>query len=74
MMTLEQALDKAAREIDAILVQRMDDAAFGMIAAGLEADDVAEIFARQHERNRAWRATTLADLRTTLSASLSEAW
>lgn len=65
-MTIEEGMAKVAREIDALLVTRMDDYVVRMIASGLEADEVADIVEEQRQREAVWRVATLNDLRQKL--------
>jgi len=65
-MTLDEAIAKAAHEIDAILEERMDALALKMIACGVDADILPDLLDAQHHVNAAWRVQTLADIRTQL--------
>jgi hypothetical protein len=65
-MTLDQVLDKAAREIDIILERLVDENALHMIACGVEDDLMQDALAFQRELIAAWRAETLQQIREQL--------
>jgi hypothetical protein len=63
-MTLDQALDKATRQIDALLEQRYRDLEFQMFADGCtDFDGMEEVVLQQRERDAEWRIGVLAQIR-----------
>lgn len=70
-MTLDEAVDKAARELDAAFQARMDRDAFRMIEAGVPEDRVLDHVEDQREVYGPWRATTLAQIRVWLQAEIT---
>ena len=65
-MTLDQVLDKAAREIDIILERLVDENALRMVACGVEDALVQDALAFQRDQIAAWRAETLQQIREQL--------
>ena len=66
-MTLDQAIDKATRQIDAILEQRYRDLEYQMFADGCtDFDGMEEVVLQQRERDAEWRIGVLAHIRTWL--------
>ena len=66
-MTLDQAIDKATRQIDALLEQRYRDLEFRMFADGCtDFDGMEAVIETQREDDAVWRTKTLAEVRTWL--------
>ena len=65
-MTLDQALAKAAREIDRVCGQKMDETIFCMIASGVDEGAVLTFADWQREHYSEWRAATLHQIRDQL--------
>jgi hypothetical protein len=73
-MTFQEGLAKITREIDAILVKRMDEYMLLLIASGVEPEELDEIIHEQRAREAVWRTETLAQFEATLRAAATEDW
>lgn len=71
MMTIDQALAKAGREIDALIDRRLHDNAIKMLECGVSMDDIDDHLREQRALVASWRAATLDDVRQKL---LQEPW
>ena len=66
-MTRDEALGKAARELDGLLQQRWDRLYLRLLEDGIDPDD-SWIFAVQQNVDRDWKALVLADIRQQLES------
>ena len=70
-MTVDEALDKAMRKLDAILEQRLFDLELSMVAQGCtDFDGIEEVVRQQREIDAQWRTTTVVDLRRQFEQNL----
>jgi len=67
-MTLDQAMEKVTREIDARLEQMNDAAALDMIARDIDPDLMLDLLAEYRAEQAAWRLETLDAIRAGLLA------
>lgn len=65
-MTLDEALTKAGRELDAMIAERVDKSLELMVSCGVDPDLAADMLDEERSRLAAWRVTVLDSLRAAL--------
>ena len=62
-MTLDQLVDRAAEQMDAIFAQQQDDQLLLMITCGVDEGDALDFLTQRATTYAAWRPQVLADVR-----------
>lgn len=66
-MTLDEAVAKAARELDLVLERKNDESFLRMIASGLDEETAVDLIDWMREQNALARESTLAEVREMLA-------
>jgi hypothetical protein len=68
MITIDAAMTDAARQVDALIAERLDDLALALIGTGLlTPEELDDLLARQRAEAETWKAEVLQRLRASLT-------